>query len=246
MLALAAAAACGPAAAADYLRVPGGTLRSVLPTDTAGSPVQVPPFQLRDRPVTNGEFRAFTVRSPEWSRANAPALFAGPTYLSTLARGADDAPVTHVSWYAAQAYCASEGARLPRWHEWEFAAAADATRADARDDPAWLAGILAWYATPATVPGAVGRGLPNAWGVHDLHGMIWEWVEDFNGLFVDADSRATEGKKTLEFCGAAAATLQDRRNYAVLMRVALLAALEANGDGPLLGFRCVRDEGEQR
>ncbi|QGZ37997.1 formylglycine-generating enzyme required for sulfatase activity [Pseudoduganella flava] len=230
------------AAAAEYVPLPGGPLRSVVPADQAGAPVQVAPFRLRDRPVTNSEFRAFTVRNPEWSRAQAPALFAGTEYLATLDKAADDAPVTHVSWYAAQAYCASEGARLPRWHEWEMAAAADATRLDARDDPAWLSGILSWYATPATTPAAVARGTPSAHGVYDLHGLIWEWVEDYNGLFVDADSRSG-ARKTLEFCGAAAASLSDRRNYAILIRVALLAALEANHDGPLLGFRCARDEG---
>lgn len=224
-----------------YRPLPGGALRSVLPDDTAGADVTVAPFQLRERPVSNAEFRAFVARSPEWERGQAPSLFAGPSYLAALAGGADDAPVTHVSWHAAAAYCASEGARLPRWHEWEFAAAADATRADARDDPAWLATILAWYSAPgAKVPGAIGQGMPNVYGIHDLHGLQWEWVEDFNGLFVDADSRAGQGKRQLAFCGAGAVSLADRRNYAILMRVALLAALDSNHDGARLGFRCAR------
>jgi len=87
------------------------------------------------------------------------------------------------------------------------------------------------------------RGTPNLYGIHDLHGLQWEWVEDFNGLFVDADSRAGGGKRQLGFCGAGAVSLADRRNYAVLMRVALLAALESNQDGARLGFRCARDGG---
>ena len=244
---LLAAALCGGAMAqAPYRPLPGGALRSVVPLDAGGGDVTVAPFLLRERPVSNAEFRAFLAAAPQWSRGQAQQLFAGPRYLSALDGGLDDAPVTHVSWHAASAYCASEGARLPRWHEWEFAASADATRVDARDDPAWLATILAWYSSPGpAVPGPIGRAAPNVYGIHDLHGLQWEWVEDFNGLFVDADSRAGGGKRQLEFCGAGAVSLADRRNYAVLMRVALLAALESNQDGARLGFRCARDGGEK-
>ena len=244
---LLAAALCGSAAAdAPYHALPGGALRSVVPADVGGGDVMVAPFLLRERPVSNAEFRAFLADAPAWTRAAAPALFVGPRYLSTLDGAADDAPVTHVSWYAAAAYCESEDARLPRWHEWEFAASADATRPDARDDPAWLAAILGWYASPGpALPGPIGRGTPNVYGIHDVHGLQWEWVEDFNGLFVDADSRAGTGKRQLEFCGAGAVSLADRRNYAVLMRVALLAALESNQDGARLGFRCARDGGKK-
>lgn len=240
----AAVLCAGAMAEVPYRPLPGGALRSVVPADLNGADVAVAPFLLRERPVSNAEFRAFLATAPQWSRGQAPELFAGPRYLSALDGGADDAPVTHVSWHAASAYCADEDARLPRWHEWEFAASADATRLDARDDPAWLAGILAWYSSPGpAVPGPVGRGTPNIYGIHDLHGLQWEWVEDFNGLFVDADSRAGGGKRQLEFCGAGAVSLADRRNYAVLMRVALLAALESNQDGARLGFRCARDGG---
>jgi formylglycine-generating enzyme required for sulfatase activity len=241
LLAAALVVAGGAWAEPTYRALPGGALRTVLPDDTTGADVTVAPFQLRERPVSNADFRAFVARSPDWARGQAPSLFVGPSYLAGLTDGADDAPVTHVSWHAAAAYCASESARLPRWHEWEFAAAADATRADARDDPAWLATILAWYSAPGSkVPGAIGQGVPNVYGIHDLHGLQWDWVEDFNGLFVDADSRAGQGKRQLAFCGAGAVSLADRRNYAILMRVALLAALDSNHDGARLGFRCAR------
>ncbi|SFM79076.1 formylglycine-generating enzyme family protein [Rugamonas rubra] len=232
----------------DYRPVRGGLLRSVLPGDGVDSPALVAPFQLRTRPVSNAEFRAFIQQHPEWRRGDVAALFAGSTYLRGWS-GADDpapladnAPVVNVSWYAAQAYCASEQARLPRWHEWEFAGAADDSRADARDDPAWLARILNWYSRPGnTPPGAIGQGTPNYYGMQDMHGLVWEWVEDYNGLFVNADSRAKGEQKQLDYCGGAAVTLADRRNYAVLMRLALLAAMESNQDGANLGFRCARD-----
>lgn len=246
--ALCAALLARPCSAAEYIALPGGALRSVLPADGIAADAVVAPFALRSRPVSNGEFRAFLRQHPEWLRGAAPALFVSPTYLSGWgtptepAPLADDAPVTRVSWYAASAYCASEQARLPRWHEWEFAAAANIVAADGRDDPAWLAQILGWYARPGnTAPGPIAAGSANYYGIHDLHGLVWEWVEDFNGLFVNADSRAKGEQKLLDYCGGAAVSLADRRNYAVLMRLALLAAMESAQDGANLGFRCARD-----
>ncbi|MES2017607.1 MAG: formylglycine-generating enzyme family protein [Pseudomonadota bacterium] len=236
---LAVAASAG---AADYRRLPGGSLRSVLPADGKEAPAMLAPFQMRSTLVTNGEFRAFIASHPEWRRGQAPAVLAGPGYLAVdPATLAADAPVTQVSWHAASAFCASEGARLPRWYEWEYAAAADPTRADARDDPAWLAAILNWYASPANgVPGPVARTPANVYGLHDMHGLVWEWVEDHSALFVNADSRTQGSARQLDYCGGAALSLGDRRNYAVLMRIALLAAMEGAQDGPFLGFRCAR------
>jgi formylglycine-generating enzyme required for sulfatase activity len=248
LLAVAIAAGGGPAAAADGAAVPeyrtiaGGSLRSVLPADGTASEAQVAPFRLRSRLVTNREFAAFLQAAPSWQRGQAPALFAAPTYLARLEQAAPDAPVVNVSWYAAQAYCASEHARLPRWYEWELVAAADASRADARDDDAWLSTILRWYADAGKAPpGPVASTPPNFYGIYDLHGLVWEWVEDYSGLFVNADSRAKGEQKQLDYCGGAAVNLSDRRNYAILMRLALLSAMEARQDGANLGFRCARD-----
>ena len=74
-----------------------------------------------------------------------------------------------------------------------------------------------------------------------MHGLVWEWVEDYSALFVNADGRAQDARKQLDYCGGAALSLGDRRNYAVLMRIALLAAMEGAQDGAYLGFRCARD-----
>ena len=61
------------------------------------------------------------------------------------------------------------------------------------------------------------------------------------GIVPTTDSRNQGEQKTLETCGAAALSLGDRDNYAVLMRVALLAALDARDSMNTLGFRCARD-----
>ena len=250
--------ACGAAPAADaaYARLPGGAFVSVLPqgaTPGSAAAVTIEPFAMRVRPVTADEFLAFVRRAPEWQRGHAPAVFTDVRYLldwrSPLELASADAyarPQTNVSWFAAKAYCESEGARLPTWLEWEYAAAADETRRDARSDPAWRRRILSWYERPtAALLPAVG-GVPNAYGVRDLHGMVWEWVDDFNALFIAGDSRTQGDPDLLKFCGAGAISVIDRDSYAVLMRIALLSSLGAADTTANLGFRCARPlEGKQ-
>jgi sulfatase modifying factor 1 len=250
-----AALLCAAAAsAADYVTVAGGTFDSVLPPDGKSAPAQIRPFRLRRTPVTNAEFLAFVTKHPEWRKGNIATLFADREYLSHWAgptmpgpeAGADQ-PVTRVSWFAANTFCASEGARLPTWHEWEFAAAADETRLDARRDPRWRERILGWYSTPSGDAFAtVGGAAPNAWGVHDLHGLIWEWVDDHGALMVSGDNREQGDPDLFEFCGAGAASLKDRENYAVLMRIAMLSSLRAADTTRRLGFRCAKDDGATR
>ena len=151
--------------------------------------------------------------------------------------------MVNVSWFAASAYCEAQHARLPSWNEWEYAAAADETRTDARNDPAWRERILAWYARPSNAPLArVGKSPANAYGVQDLHGLIWEWVDDYAAMLVSGDSRDQKDPDRLKFCSAGALAVDDRENYAVLMRVAMLSSLEAANSTSNLGFRCARSE----
>ena len=227
----------------DYLAIPAGTLASVLARDADTAPQPVAAFAMRSTPVTRAEFQRFMAAQPQWQPGRVPRALAGAGYLQDLAAApaqSDARPITHVSWFAAQAYCESEGGRLPTWNEWETVAAADATRTDARGDPAWLARILGWYARPASAGLPAVGGAPNVYGVRDMHGLVWEWVDDFNALLVDADSRSGDDPDKLKFCGAGAINLQDRLNYAVLMRIALLSSLNAQDSTSSLGFRCVR------
>lgn len=244
------ALACwGTLAAAEpaYVGVPAGTLASVLASDADKAPVEVPAFAMRESPVTQGEFRRFVLAQPQWQRGHVARTFADAGYLQNwrtavaLADPSSDAqPVINVSWFAAQAFCEAEGGRLPTWTEWEYVGAADRTRADARSDPAWLARILGWYARPASAALPAVGGEPNLYGVRDVHGLVWEWVDDFNALLVNADSRSADDPDKLKFCGAGAINLQDKQNYAVLMRIALLSSLNASDSTSSLGFRCVR------
>jgi sulfatase modifying factor 1 len=210
------------------------------------SQVHVPVFRMDSQPVTNSQFLAFVRNQPQWRRDRVAMLFADEGYLSHWAQ--PDAlgslveanqPVTRVSWFAARAYCAAVGGRLPEWNEWELAAAADEEVADARSKATWRARILDWYARPATDPlKSVGLERPNVYGIRDLHGLIWEWVEDYSSLMVSGDSRNQGDPDKLEFCGAGSISAQDRENYPVLMRVAFLSALEGRSTARRLGFRC--------
>lgn len=252
LLALATSAASA-GATTGYVVIPGGSFRSVLPVAENQNTVAVSQFELATRPVTNREYLEFILRHPQWQRGTASALFVGGGYLSawqsSLVPGKQvlpNAPVTQVSWFAAQAYCEAQGARLPTWYEWEYASAANATHRDARDDPAWRQHILAWYSKPNPEQWpAVGQGTPNAYGVWDMHGLVWEWVLNYNAMLVSADSREQTGADKLQFCGAGALGVEDKDNYATLMRIAYLSALHADYTTANLGFRCARDLPEQ-
>ena len=231
----------------DYVAIPAGTLTGVLANDAATGPTPINAFSIRATPVTNAEFLAFVRRDRQWRRGHAPTTFADASYLNQW-KGAtelgnsasDQQPVVSVSWFAAEAFCENEGARLPTWYEWEYVAAADATKRDARADPLWRAQILNWYSQPSNAPLQTVGGEANVYGVRDMHGLVWEWVDDFNALLVSADSRSQGDPDKLQFCGAGAISLKGRDNYAVLMRVALLSSLGAADTTNNLGFRCVK------
>lgn len=235
-------------AAAKYVPIHATSFTSVIESEPGTKPAVIAAYSMRTEPVTNADFLAFVDAHPQWRRDRVPSVFADGRYLShwegPLEPG-DQAlpgqPVTRVSWFAAQAYCESEGARLPSWLEWERAASASATLEDARKDPAWRQQMLDWYAKPSRDALASVGGEPNLFGVRDLHGLVWEWVDDFGAMMVTSDSRDQNDPDRLKFCGAAAMSLRDRDNYALLMRIAMLSSLQAVDTTNNLGFRCARD-----
>src|SRR5207248_2677743 len=81
----------------------------------------------------------------------------------------------------------------------------------------------------------------NVYGLQDLHGLIWEWVEDASTLMVSGDSRTQGDPDRLAFCGAGALSAQDRENYPTLMRLAFLSSLDARSTARRLGFRCAAE-----
>jgi formylglycine-generating enzyme required for sulfatase activity len=226
-----------------------GIYRPAFPASPAEREIAVRAFWLDREPVTNADYLAFVRAKPEWRRDRAKPLFVDAHYLDAWASGDDigklspAAPVVRVSWFAARAYCAWRGGRLPREAEWELAAAADAVHRDASDDPEFQANILAWYArpTPATLPDIGGPA--NAWDVRDLHGLVWEWIEDFTAALVTSDSRDPTRSQV---CGAETAAAKDPRAYATFMRFAFRGSLSARDTVSSLGFRCAYDQEASR
>jgi sulfatase modifying factor 1 len=234
-------------AAPGTATIPGGRFDTVLPPAPGVKKAEVAPFSLDTRPVTNADFARFVAANPRWRRDRIARVFADEGYLlhwrDATAPPAEAAlqPVTRVSWFAASAYCESRGARLPTWHEWEFAAAAGPDSPDARQDPAWRQTILAWYSRPAGKLADVGRGPANFFGVKDMHGLVWEWVEDLASMMVAGDNREQGDPDVARFCGSGTLTMEQKDNYATLMRIATLSSMQASYTSATMGFRCATD-----
>jgi formylglycine-generating enzyme len=248
------AGACGlPVQAADTgVLIQGGRFESVLPPAPGVKTAEVAPFRLDVALVSNADFARFVRAKSEWRRDRIGGLFADEGYLQHWSSATDPGaaiarqPVTQVSWFAASAYCEARGARLPRWYEWELAAAASASVRDARQDPAWRQRILDWYSTSARAGLPVAGASPaNYYGVRDLHGVAWEWVEDAGSMLVSDDSREQGDPDRNRFCGSGAISLEQKENYAMMMRVATLSSMKASYGSASMGFRCASSAGKR-
>jgi hypothetical protein len=119
--------------------------------------VAVAEFSLGRTEVTNAQFRRFRKDHA----------------------GDDKLPAVNVTWDEARAFCESYGHRLPTEAEWEYAARAGSeTRYSFGDDDKDL-GRHAWYGdNSGRQAHAVAGKDPNPWGLYDMHGNAWEWVQD--------------------------------------------------------------------
>jgi formylglycine-generating enzyme required for sulfatase activity len=100
-------------------------------------------------------------------------------------KGDPNRPVETVSWDDAQEFLRrlseKEGKayRLPTEAEWEYAARAGTTTAYCFGDDVSLLREYGWYTeNSGGRTRAVGQLEANAWGLHDMHGNVWEWVQD--------------------------------------------------------------------
>ena len=223
-----------------------------IPLYGTKEPVRINDFFMDVYPITNREFAEFVAENPRWRRSQVKALFADNSYLQgwkddlTPGEGQlPNAPVTNVSWYAAKNYCECQGKRLPTVDEWEYAAMADESQADAREKKSYNKFILGWYETPNTFQNEIGSTFKNYYGVYDLHGLVWEWTIDFNSVMISGESRKDSAGDNSLFCGASAVGASDLMNYAAFMRYAFRGSVEARYTVKNLGFRCVKDENSE-
>jgi formylglycine-generating enzyme required for sulfatase activity len=228
--------------------IPAGDYVPLLRSKTDPERVPVAAFLLDAQPVTNAEFLAFVAANPKWRRSRVSPLFADEGYLADwagdLALGPNapaDSPVVRVSWFAARAYANWAGKRLPTTAEWERAASVGYTTSNGATEPAYRNAVLAWFAEPSAWPlPAAGHGRANLLGVHDLSGLVWEWVADFNTALVTGESRADTGLDRDLFCGAGSVGARDLTNYPAFMRAGYRSSLHARYVVPNLGFRCAK------
>ncbi|MHB0959633.1 MAG: formylglycine-generating enzyme family protein [Pirellulaceae bacterium] len=100
-------------------------------------------------------------------------------------------PIETVSWENAVEFCGKLSAlpeekaagrtyRLPTEAEWEYACRAGSTTRYSYGDDELLLGNYAWFeGNSSSTTHPVGEKQPNAWGLHDMHGNVFEWCEDW-------------------------------------------------------------------
>jgi formylglycine-generating enzyme required for sulfatase activity len=189
---------------ANMVLIPPNTFTMGSPDGEVGHQVDEGPqtmvtlsrgFWIGKYEVTQGEYLAVTGENPSG--------FPGDL----------NRPVESVSFFAASNYCflltAQELAsgrippgshyRLPTEAEWECAArAGTSTRFSHGDDPD-LTGLsnFAWFgAHNGITTHPVGQKLPNAWGLYDMAGNVWEWCQDWYGTYPGGAVTDPQGPST--------------------------------------------------
>lgn len=239
-----------PAKENEHLRmvkIPAGKYHPFLSPAGATDDVKITAFYLDINAVTNAEYLEFVTANPEWARSRVSPLFADQNYLKAWKSDFDLgdkinslAPVTNISWYAADAYAKWKGKRLPTMVEWEYAAAARALNMPEKET--MITYILNWYSkpTPKVLP-PVRSGYKNQYGLYDMHGLVWEWVNDFNSVITGGDSRTGNNLDQGVYCAAGGLNVVNKKDYATFMRFAFRESLKASYTVRNLGFRCAMD-----
>lgn len=242
----------------EMVKIEAGEYRPLYLSDT--SPIiKVKRFWLDVFPVTNKQFYQYIQTHPKWAKQNIPSIFSEAQYLQHWQKNEAltldnpslysplesqlNSPVVLVSWFAAQAYCHDQGKALPSVAQWEYAGSASEHKINGSDDDGYNQQILQWYSKPTTQQLApIGQRPANYWGVQDMHGLIWEWTEDFNNSLVTGESRGDSSLDSNLFCGSGAAGAADPSDYAAFMRYAYRTSLKATFTQLNLGFRCASDK----
>lgn len=158
-------------------------------------------FALGKTEVTQGEWRAVMHDHSRGMQDN------DPSYFSSCG---DDCPVEQVSWNDVQIFIQRLNARtrkhyrLPSEAEWEYACRGGVRQrycgSDDADSVAWYGGSAEMQDSSVTATARVAGKQPNAFGLYDMSGNVWEWVEDsyhdsYKGAPNDGRSWQSDGKQ---------------------------------------------------
>ncbi|MVM39604.1 SUMF1/EgtB/PvdO family nonheme iron enzyme [Spirosoma sp. HMF3257] len=181
------------------------------------------------RPYYIGKFEVTQAQWKQVMGAN-PSAFQG----NKVNDEADQHPVEQVSWQDVQKFLMKLNAldkdhhyRLPTEFEWEYAA-----RAGAQDDIAWKA-IWASAQMGSKTTSKVGQKTPNAWGLYDTLGNVWEWVQDYYNEKIFAEPSPTRSGRQHVLKGAS--FMGDVKNATYMTHAA------GPGNGWDVGFRVVME-----
>lgn len=154
-------------------------------------------------------------------------------------------PIRRLTWLSAVAYCKwlsqREGkiVRLPSEAEWEYACRAGSNSKYSFGDDSSKLEEYAWYEKNSQrVTHDVGRKKPNAWGLYDMHGNIWEWCSDryadnYEQTPTDGSAHMVRSEKGMVLRGGAWSAKPDN------LRSAVRINLGANSRNYFVGFRVV-------
>ena len=96
----------------------------------------------------------------------------------------DDRPVECVSWHDALEFCSKTETRLPTEQEWEYAYRAGTNTTWYNGDDESKVGDIAFFSgNSGGTTRPVAQKQPNAWGLHDMAGNVWEWCSDQLGSY---------------------------------------------------------------